>query len=451
VTAGAKVMRLLPMSAGAVLSALAAPASFAGRRSEVVAAVERVSPAVVSVRVQMRVQMQQRLDPFEWFFRDFSEPRRKRVETVSQGSGVIIDGTGYVLTNYHVVEAGGEIEIELVDGRRLPAQVVGSAPEQDLAVLRVKSAEKLPYSSMGTSKDLMIGETTIAIGNPFGLSHTVTVGVVSALHRTIRTEDRVYTDFIQTDASINPGNSGGPLLNVDGQVVGVNTAIYGHAQGIGFAIPIDKARRIVDDLLRYGEVRRPYFGFEVQPMTVDLAHEIGANENQGAIVSSVDGQGPAASALRPGDVVTQVDSATISDDVELRQQLGDCAPGATATLTLIREGKTERVQLRAAVLDPEEALRRVERSIGLSVTELGASQARNRGLPQSAMVIDRVKSGSPAANDGLLPGDWIRAVNSEPVLGKSTFGKAMARAYWRGQVVLLIQRGRLWQQMAFVY
>ena len=444
-------MRFLPLTLLPFLAVLGGQDASAVRRNEVVQAVDHVSPAVVSVRVQMRVQLLERLDPFEWFFRDFSEPRRKAVETVSQGSGVIIDATGYVLTNYHVVAAGGDVEIELVDGRKLSAQVVGSAPEQDLAVLRAKAAEKLPHAAMGTSKDLMIGETAIAIGNPFGLSHTVTVGVVSALHRTIRTEDRVYTDFIQTDASINPGNSGGPLLNGDGQIIGVNTAIYGHAQGIGFAIPIDKARRIVDDLLRYGEVRRPYFGFEVRPLSDDLARELGMSGNEGAVVSVVDGQGPAVAALRPGDVIAQLESHSVTDDADLREQLGDYAPGSTAKLTVLRDGSTQHVQIDAATLDPEEALRRVQRLIGLVVTEVSALGARSRRLPAGAIIIESVKNGSPAAGNGLAPGDWVRAVNSEPVLGKSAFGKAMARAYWRGQVVLLIQRGRLWQQMAFAY
>ena len=234
----------------------------AARRNAVVDAVRHVSSAVVSVRTEVMVNAQQ-APGIDWFFRDFAASHGgKRLETLSQGSGVIIDSRGYVLTNYHVIAAGGDIELELADDRRFPAEVVGGTPDHDLAVLRIKAQAALPFIPMGDSHDLMIGETVIAIGNPFGLSHTVTVGVVSALHRTLRTDEREFADFIQTDASINPGNSGGPLLTIDGQLVGVNTAIYNKAQGIGFAIPIDKAKRIVGDLLTYGQVRRPYFGFE---------------------------------------------------------------------------------------------------------------------------------------------------------------------------------------------
>jgi len=427
-----------------VLTLASSLAQAVERRTPVVTAVERVSPAVVSVRVQTLVATRAR----SWFFRDFSAPRQ-RVEA-SQGSGVIIDKHGYVLTNYHVIAVGGDIEIELATGRKLAADVVGTAPEHDLAVLRVRTTTTLPFVSMGSSGDVMIGETVIAIGNPFGLSHTVTTGVVSALHRFIRTEDRVYTDFIQTDASINPGNSGGPLLNIEGALIGVNTAIYGKAQGIGFAIPIDKARRIVSDLVRYGEVRRPYFGFEVQELTPKLA-SLGVLASAGVLVSQVEPDGPVAGKLHQGDVIVEVGGARVNDREELRAHLGDCTVGTKLELLVARGGKRQRVVITATALDPDEAVRLVKDRIGITVVELAASEAGRFGLPTGVILAQSVRGGSPAGRVGLRRGDWIRAVNSEKVLGITNFGKAIARSYWRGRVTLLVQRGRAWQQIAFEF
>ncbi len=415
------------------------------RRSPVVQAVDRVQKAVVSVSVEVMVSGAR--SPFEWF-ENFAPPSRK-VEA-SQGSGVVIDPTGLVLTNYHVIAVGGDVSLELTDGRRLPAEVVGTAPDHDLAVLRVQAGKQsLPFVPMGTSGDLMIGETVIAIGNPFGLSHTVTVGVVSALHRSIQAEDRRYSDFIQTDASINPGNSGGPLLNIDGALVGINTAVYGRAQGIGFAIPIDKARRIVDDLVRYGEVRRPYFGFETQPLTPELAKSFGMDEPVGVIVAEVDPKGPAAERLREGDILVELDGRQVADPVDLRGRLGDLTAGTSVSLRVVRKGAPQVVQFTASVLSAEEALRRVQARVGITVMEMPEAEARRYRLPPGIILVDKVASGSAAGRVGLRSGDWVRAVDAEKVEGLSEFGKAMARSYWRGQVILLIQRGRAWQQIAF--
>ncbi len=189
----------------------------------------------------------------------------------SLGSGVIIDGEkGLILTNAHVIQKAGTIKVVLQDEREFEARIVGADPDSDLAVLKIDSKDRLPAIKMGNSDDLMIGETVIAIGNPFGFSHTVTTGVISAINRSIRAQDRVYHDFIQIDASINPGNSGGPLLNINGDLIGINTAIYAKAQGIGFAIPIGKARKIISDLIQYGEVIHAWIGITVQNMDETL-------------------------------------------------------------------------------------------------------------------------------------------------------------------------------------
>ena len=250
------------------------------RRTPVVEAVKRVSPAVVNISTETIVARQTSPFPafrdplFEEFFHDFFEPRVERYKQTSLGSGVVIRPDGYILTNQHVVLRGSQIKVTLADDRDFEAQLVGADSDSDLAVLKVKTDTSLPYINMGDSDDLMIGETVIAIGNPFGLSHTVTTGVVSALGRSLKTGEQTYYDFIQTDASINPGNSGGPLLNLSGDLIGINTAIYQKAQGIGFAIPINRARRIVTDLISYGEVHVPWVGAIVQDLTPELAAQL---------------------------------------------------------------------------------------------------------------------------------------------------------------------------------
>ena len=420
------------------------------RRSAVVRAVQSVSPAVVSVRTETMVQPRAP-EGFDWFLRDFYGPQRKRLETLSQGSGVVIDARGYVLTNYHVIAAGGDIELELADGRHMAARVIGSTPDHDLAVLAVKDPHGVPFIEMATSYDLMIGETVIAIGNPFGLSHTVTTGVISALHRTLHTQERAYTDFIQTDASINPGNSGGPLLSIDGSLVGVTTAIYSHAQGIGFAIPIDKAKRIVSDLIKFGQVRRPYYGFEPQELNASLVDALDVGERGGAVVADVDPRGPAQPQLRAGDVVFGVDGIRVQDQASLRMLLNDRTVGASVQLEVWRGGKVHRVTLVPREVTASEAMDRLQQKAGLMLGPLSKVEAARTGLPQGLMVVRTVRTAGPAAAAGIRPGDWVRAIDSEKVLGAEAFAKILSRAFWRGQVALLIQRGRLWQQIPFEF
>src|SRR5207253_1565803 len=300
-------------AAALLIAALALPAvaeargaeSDPERRSLVVQAVEKASPAVVNVSTEQIVERHASPFPFpqdpffEEFFRDFVDPRPRRFRTTSLGSGVIVAADGTIMTNVHVIERASRVRVTLNDQREFDATLVGADADADIAVLRVKAGGDLPHIPFGTSADLMIGETVIAIGNPFGLSHTVTTGVVSAVGRSLRDEERTYTDFIQTDASINPGNSGGPLLDIKGELIGINTAIYGKAQGIGFAIPVDRARRIMKDLVSYGEVRRPWVGVLVQDLTPDLAQHFGTRH--GVVVADVEPKSPGAAAgLEPG-------------------------------------------------------------------------------------------------------------------------------------------------------
>ncbi len=428
------------------------------RRSAIVQAVERVVPAVVGVRTKVLTQSPS--NPSSWFFRDFSSPGGAKMQTQSRGSGVIIDALGYVLTNYHVIAGGHEIELELVDGRLVAAEVVGSAPDHDLAVLKILEGSAFPFVPMGsldTNKSPkagreddgpMIGETVIAIGNPYGLSHSVTTGVISALHRSIRGEERTYADFIQTDAAINPGNSGGPLLNIEGRLIGVNTAVYGRAQGIGFAIPIEKAQRIVDDLLRYGEVRRPYYGIDIQSLSPALARSFGIADGRGILVSRAE----RSSMLKEGDVIRRVggDRGSWVNSVEdVRLQLGDYTVGSEVSLVIWRGGKRRLIRVVPRALGYREALDKVRSSLGLGVELLGAKQGGRLGLRSDVILVSKVVPNSVAHRAGIRPGMLLRAVNSEKILGREAFGRAMARHHWRGRLTMLIQSGRGWHQLAF--
>src|SRR5205823_12274865 len=289
-------------AAALLIAALALPAVAAARgaesdperRSLVVQAVEKASPAVVNVSTEQVVERRASPFPFpqdpffEEFFRDFVDPRPRRFKTTSLGSGVIVAADGTIMTNVHVIERASRVRVTLNDQREFDATLVGADADADIAVLRVKAGGDLPHIPFGTSADLMIGETVIAIGNPFGLSHTVTTGVVSALNRSLNTDGRTYYDFIQTDASINPGNSGGPLLNIKGELVGINTAIYGKAQGIGFAIPISRAKRIVQELISHGAVEAPWVGLAVQTLTPELAPHFSRRDRQGVLIRTVE-------------------------------------------------------------------------------------------------------------------------------------------------------------------
>ncbi|HPQ41721.1 MAG TPA: trypsin-like peptidase domain-containing protein, partial [bacterium] len=281
------------------------------RETPVVRAVRKVEAAVVNISTEKVVSVRD-FNPFgnDWIFEYFNPYRRpqRNVTRQSLGSGVIIDPEGIILTNEHVILPASKINVTLADGREFEAELVGAARRFDLALLKIETGESLPYLSPATSSDLMIGETVIAIGNPFGLSSTVTTGVLSAKNRTITFQDEetrrthTYYDFLQTDASINPGNSGGPLLNILGELVGINTAIYARAEGIGFAIPIDKAKRIIDDLLELGEVPRIWLGLQVQDLNDVLMRHLGIDRSEGVLVSEVRKDSPARIAgLMPGD------------------------------------------------------------------------------------------------------------------------------------------------------
>ena len=324
------------------------------RRTTTVKVVEAAAPAVASITTEQVVRGRKGLRPFsgdpffDRFFQDFFEPLMPRTAE-SLGSGVLIDAQGHILTNEHVVARASRILVSLSDGREFEATLVGADPNNDIAVLRVASDEALPWIEPGTSSDLMVGEPVIAIGNPFGLSHTVTTGVISALGRSIRTDDHVYHGFLQTDASINPGNSGGPLLNAAGDLVGINTAVYNRAQGIGFAIPIDAARRVVSELIEHGEVSPVWLGLEFQDLVPALREMLDVPPKlRGALVNRVRPESPAARAgVRQRDVVTRIDGQPVQSAQTFFERLETATDGQELALEIWRAGETTHIAVRA--------------------------------------------------------------------------------------------------------
>ena len=431
----------------AAAAAVAEPPS-AARHTPLVVATERAKGAVVNINAQEVVRRRAANDPFELYFGGGGRVRDE-VRT-SLGTGFVFDSTGLVLTNYHVVAQGSRIQVTMDDGSDYTAKVIGTDPGGDLAVLKIQADGPFPVAPLGTSTDLMLGEPTIAIGNPFGLNQSVSAGVVSALHRTVRAEGRSYYDFIQTDASINPGNSGGPLLNADGQVIGVCSAIYANAQGIGFAIPIDRAVRVARELVKSGELQQSFWGFEADPIDGEAAGVLGAKS--GALVTSVEEGSPAAKAgLRRGDTIVKVDGAPVRDADELRFHLRDIPVGTSVALGLLRQRERIEVQLAAAPLTNERAQALFEQRTGLRLVELTPRQASEAGYESESTLlsIQRVERGSPAARAGLRRGDLVRALNSAEIETLRQFRKALGQAKKSGRATLLIQRRFAYQEFSF--
>lgn len=381
---------------------------------------------------------------FDRFFRDFFEPHTRQYVQNSLGSGVIIDSShNYVLTNHHVIVRASKIHVTLSNQQEFEARIVGTDPESDLAILKIETGIELPAIPMGRSDDLMIGETVIAIGNPFGLSHSVTTGVISALNRSVRTEHQVYHNFIQIDAPINPGNSGGPLLNINGELIGINTAIYSGAEGIGFAIPIDRAKTIVDNLIHYGRVYTAWLGITVQDLNENLIAYFHVPVSNGALITEIVKGSPAETGgLKRGDVITELDKKKISSGRDYYDQLSQHTANETIELMVYRDGKGHRFEINATSFPLELTLILAYDRLGFRVEELNRTLARKYGLQEGdALVISEIKNGSQAERIGLRQGDIVRGINDVTVTSEDDFKEAIIKYRLKERITVLIQRG----------
>jgi serine protease Do len=437
--------------------------------------VEKVSPAVVSVRVKANIQPASddgaqmfggpdglpdnpQLRRFFKQFRGFGDqgqsPRSNRGDRkndkprpVAQGSGFFISDDGYLVTNNHVVEEGSAFTVVMDDGKELDAKLIGTDPRTDLAVLKVDGdGQKFTYVDFADDSKIRVGDWVVAVGNPFGLGGTVTAGIVSARGRDIGAGP--YDDFIQIDAAVNRGNSGGPAFNLSGQVVGINTAIFspsGGNVGIAFAIPASTAKVVVEDLMKSGSVERGWLGVEIQPVTDDIAESLGMKSDKGALVSSAQDDSPAKKAgIVAGDVITQVDGKDVDSTKELARLIAGYAPGKSVDVTVLRNGKNETVKVELGKLPNSDKQASADDSAApaepSSLADLGLTVTRSDD--GKGLVVTDVDPDSDAADRGIQAGDVITAVNSQEVGSATDVTKAMDAAAKAGRKSVLVQISR---------
>jgi serine protease Do len=403
---------------------------------------KKVQPAVVNVTTEKTVTVKPwerygedffKGSPFEDFFKGFGTPKEKGKEFKhkerSGGSGVIVDKEGYILTNNHVIDGADKVKVKLNDGREFNATVKGQDPRTDLAVLQVK-AKDLPSVELGDSDKLEVGEWAIAIGSPFGLEHTVTVGVISAKGRS-GLGTGTYEDFIQTDASINPGNSGGPLLNIDGEVIGINAMIIQPGNGIGFAIPINMAKQILSDLIKQGKVVRPWLGISAQDLTPELTEHFKVKEKEGVLVGQVHaGTGAEKAGLLTGDIIKSVDDKPIKNMSELVKEVQKKKVGQKIKLNLVRDGKPMTLEVTTTSMPDKVEARKgrdSEEKLGARVMELTPKLAAQFGITgvKRGVIVFEVEEGSIADEVGLQQGDVILEINRRKIEGMKEFERAM--------------------------
>ncbi|AKJ64022.1 DegQ family serine endoprotease [Kiritimatiella glycovorans] len=445
-------------------TAISAPAESPDLLRETGAAFSRIAEdavdAVVFVQAErtVEVNMPQFPEPFEFFFRSPFEgrggpqqqPRSREYRQRGQGSGFIITEDGYILTNSHVVKDAESITVTMRDGSELEAELIGADTKTEVALIKVDGKD-LPVLELGDSDAIRIGEWVLAVGSPFGLTETVTAGIVSAKGRSnMGITDYEY--FIQTDAAINPGNSGGPLLNIDGEVVGINTAIYsrsGGYMGIGFAVPINMAKIVKQQLIEEGEVTRSYLGVYIQPVDETLAESFGLDEARGILISQVE-EGSAAdeAGLEQGDIILEFNGRSVEDMGSFRNEVATTPPGTTIELRINRDGRMKKVKATLQRLEEEEMAaadtEQMVEDLGIAVTELTPEMAEELGYEDlgRGVVVERVAQGSRAWRHGIRRGHLILEVNRQPVEGVGDFKKALRQSEESGLVLLLVRGPR---------
>jgi serine protease Do len=439
------------------------PVSLGGFTNGFSAIVKPALPAVVNVssskvvKTPANTQMEPFFnDPmFRQFFGDqfgeqFRHPKSEREQSL--GSGVIVSPDGYILTNNHVVDGATDIKVSLSDRREFQAKVVGTDAKTDVAVLKI-DATNLPKLSLGNSSDVQVGDIVFAIGDPFGIGETATMGIVSATNRGLRQAIEDYEDFIQTDAAINHGNSGGALIDLHGDLIGINTAILpgngGGNQGIGFAIPINMAHNVMDQLVAHGKVVRGYLGIHIESVTPALAKSFRLNQENGALIGDVSPDGPSAKAgLKRGDVILALNGTTVADAEGLRLRVAQMAPGTIVDLKVIRDGQTKNFSVTLGELPPDKNEEKPESENsgsaldGVQVQTLTSDIAEQLNLPTGThgVVITSVDPSSTAAEAGLSRGEVVQEVNHKPVTNTHEFEQAVSSS-GKGPVLLLVNHG----------
>ncbi len=412
---------------------------------------EKVRSGVVNIQVVKKIK---NVDfgfrhfpgnPFGDFFGPFSEGNPPGgFEQRGVGSGFIMSREGYILTNNHVVEEADQIKVKLANGKEYDGKVVGRDPKTDLALIKIKASSDLQPLNLGNSDELKVGSWVVAVGSPFGLEQTVTAGIVSAKGRVIGSGP--YDNFIQTDASINPGNSGGPLINMKGEVVGINTAIIASGQGIGFAIPINMAKEIAPQLQEKGHVTRGWLGVSIQELTPELAKSFALKEKKGALVAQVVSGSPAEKAgIEQGDVIVELDGKEVSDSKDLPRMVASTPVGKAATIKLLRNGKVLDLQVKVGEIEEKVEITKApsHKSLGITVQNFTPEIAKGLGLKKDkGVVVTGVEAGSPAANAGIQTGDIIREVNRKPIKDVNDFVQKIEKAKDQDNILLFLQRGQ---------
>ncbi|MBE3091266.1 MAG: Do family serine endopeptidase [Candidatus Atribacteria bacterium] len=416
---------------------------------------EKNGPAVVNIDTVRVLETQNPFFNDPMFGRFFGDQFNENTRTIPQrgtGSGFIINQEGYIITNEHVVHNADKIKVTLSDGREFTGEVIGSDVTSDMAIVKIK-ADNLPLVALGDSDKLRVGEIVVAIGNPYGLQQTVTMGVVSAKGRSIPAgaEGHVYKDFIQTDAAINPGNSGGPLLNTKGEVVGINTAIIPFAQGIGFAIPVNIAKKNIDDLINFGKVLRSWLGVYIQEVTPEIAKQFNQTEAKGVLVGDVVKNSPAeAAGIKTGDIIKKVNNEEVNSPEELQNKIGNIEIGKEANIEIVRNGETISFVVKIGEMptvevegseSPKEKVFSVQ--TGLKVESVTTEIAKDLGLPWvKGLIITEVIPGSSADDKGLQPKDIVLEANRTEVSSIVEWEKVINKLEPGGTLLLLVFRNQ---------